>query len=95
MTNLSDRTGRRLSRGKALQRGPLRQGVFDLGEQRSRALARTESAIKEMKQVLDGMASDAPGRYLVESILVGLRSAEARLQGGTVHAEPPCVEGSS
>lgn len=79
-----DGIGLRSRRGKGPQRGQKRQGVFDLQEQRLRALARTKGSIDEMQELLKTMPSDAPGRYLIEGILSSLKNAETRLEGGIV-----------
>lgn len=82
MTIMADEIGLRSRRGKGPQRGPKRQGVYNLNDQRLRALERTKSSIDEMKLLLKTMPSDAPSRYLVEGVLKGLKSAEARLESG-------------
>lgn len=56
--------------------------IYDLTEQRERALARAVQAIEEMEQVKRGLSKDAPGLYLVDGILKGLLATKARLEGG-------------
>lgn len=56
--------------------------LYDLREQRRRALERVQATIVEQELVLKAMSPDNPHRYLVVGILVRLRASEARLKSG-------------
>ena len=77
-----DGIGRRSRRGKAPQHGRKNQGVYDLNDQRIRALERVKASIAEMEDVERGTSAEAPSRYLIAGVLKTLRKTEARLEAG-------------
>lgn len=58
--------------------------VFDLQEQRTRALARVRSAISEMEIVRRSMSKESPNLHLVDGLLRSLKKNEATLAAGIV-----------
>lgn len=56
--------------------------IFDLQEQRERALQRARTAISEMEIVLREMSPDSPNRYLVKGLIKTMKRNEATLAAG-------------